>query len=385
MSPPPCRRRRTAHDRRALRSVWGTTATASGALLRANLRFWRTVAPLARRELSAWHARASLIPDAELRGIALEKLRDEDFNAQVAATLATLAPSPQRSRATRAIVAYEVMYDYLDGLTERPSDDHLDSKLTLYRALRDAVSTEQASPHGYYPSGRGDGGYLQALCETTRANFFALPRAQAVASTTATTAGLCAESQARVNAVTAGGSLSGVAAWAVEQSAGSGLGWREWLAGAVASVLGVHALISVASLPSTSASEAKTLSEAYLAVSALSTMLDSLVDRQRDDEAGASSWLLRCYDSDSELTCALTRTSRYAAERVSALPHGAHHLMTMTGVVSYYTSAPTAKEPRTAPIVQRLHSELGATLVPTLAIMRAWRAGKKARPSRAAA
>src|SRR5215212_2244230 len=92
----------------------GSSAAATVALVRANVRFWPSVLPDVRRELRRWDRRAEAIPDPVLRDQALAKLRHERFNTEVAATLATLVPPVRRHAAVEAIVALEVMYDYLD-------------------------------------------------------------------------------------------------------------------------------------------------------------------------------------------------------------------------------------------------------------------------------
>src|SRR5215218_1030654 len=107
--------------------AWGRNAAteATVALVRANARFWPTVFPAVRRELRRWDRRAHTIPDPALRSQALAKLRNERFNAEVAATLATLVAPVRRREVTEAIVALEVMYDYLDGLGEQSVHDPL--------------------------------------------------------------------------------------------------------------------------------------------------------------------------------------------------------------------------------------------------------------------
>src|SRR5580704_2983702 len=71
-------------------------ARAGLALVLANARYWTTVAPQARSELARWRARANQIEDRELRTLALGKLAEEGFAAEVAATLATLTPRRHR-------------------------------------------------------------------------------------------------------------------------------------------------------------------------------------------------------------------------------------------------------------------------------------------------
>jgi tetraprenyl-beta-curcumene synthase len=70
------------------------------------------VAPLVRSELRRWARRAREIPEPRLRALALQRLKEEGFNAEVAATLATLAPRGQRANAAEAMVALELLYDY---------------------------------------------------------------------------------------------------------------------------------------------------------------------------------------------------------------------------------------------------------------------------------
>jgi hypothetical protein len=53
--------------------------------------------------------------------------------------------------------------------------------------------------------------------------------------------------------------------------------------------------------------------------------------------------------------------------------------MTLTGIVAFYASAPQAQKSRARVIFAPVRRELGASLHPALAIMRAWRAAKRAR------
>src|SRR5215207_8853347 len=127
----------------------GTSAATTVALVRANARFWPTVFPDVRRELRRWDRRAQAIPDGALRAQALTKLRHERFNTEVAATLATLVAPVRRRHAVEAIVALEVMYDFLDGLTEQPSPQPLADGRRLYRAFSDATAPTGPLPDYY--------------------------------------------------------------------------------------------------------------------------------------------------------------------------------------------------------------------------------------------
>jgi tetraprenyl-beta-curcumene synthase len=353
-------------------------SSAGVALAVANARYWTGVAPLVRTQLRRWENRACAIPDPALRAIALGKLQAERFNAEVAATLATLAPRPERARAVEAIVALEVMYDYLDGLTEQPATDPLRSGRRLFMAFTDALGGASAPTGDYFrhhPS--DDGGYLTELSATTSAALALLPGWSAVSNAALRSAARCAEAQVRVHAAPRAGAAQ-LQEWATAQAAGTALQWREFMAGAVSSVLAVHALIAAAADIRSTPAQAAAIDSAYLSISALSTMLDSVIDYEQDSASG-DAWYVRHYDSRAALADRIAAVIRDARQQVQTLPNAAHHTITLVGVVAYYTSAQEATQGIAAALTQRVHDELGALMAPTLAVMRAWRGAKRLR------
>jgi tetraprenyl-beta-curcumene synthase len=353
------------------------TARAGIAFARANARYWSTVAPIARAQLRHWTQHAQRIPDPFLRSLATAKLRDEHFNAEVAATLATLAPHANRAAAVQAIVAFEVMYDYLDGLTEQPSSDPLRDGRHLFRSFIDALTPQATFDDDYYKFHRqlDDGGYLQALVDGVRAPLEELPALDAIAETARTVARRCAEAQIRVHGAPHLGATQ-LRCWASHQARDSPLDWREFIAGAVASVLAVHALIAAAADPRTTPEQARAIDTAYLSISALSTMLDSLIDYQHDLATGTPRYLDH-FEDHAALAEQLTHVATEAGRQARALPNAAHHIMTLTGVVAYYTSAPGARSEIAQPLVTRIQRELRPLITPTLAVMRVWRSAKQ--------
>lgn len=350
--------------------------TANAALIRANLRYWPLVKPRVRLQLQRWEDAAGAIPDPELRGLALTKLRGEHFNVQAATTLATLAPRVARRDVIDAIVALQVLYDYLDILGEQPLIDPLRDGERLFEALRDCLSPA-ASPRTYYPVGRpsADGGYLQSLVGAVYASFERLPGRAAVAQSALASAQLCAQAQTRNHAaVTLGAGQA--QQWALSQPAGSGLGWQEFLAGAAGSILAVHALIAAASRPQTTVEQAGAIADLYLYIGAL-TMLDSVVDRPEDTQAGQRGYL-DYYGGDQQLLeLRLRKLVQSVATRAQTTVDGAHHLMTMVGVIAYYGSAPSSASERPNSVASRVGSGLGPVIAPTLALMRCWRIAKR--------
>lgn len=382
-------------------------ARAGLALLVANARYWSTVAPVVRGELRRWESRARAIEDPELRALALEKLRSESFHAEAAAMLATLAPRAHRRDAVEAIVALELLFDYLDGLTERPSDDPLGEGERLFEAYTDAlgVGTEggrtsrndREDPHSKN-SGDGrredqrlqDGGYLEALSSAVAAGLKRLPAAGAIAAVAQRTAARGAQAQTRMHAASQLGTAQ-VEGWARREAQGTDLHWRELLAGAASSVLALHAVIAAAADLGTTPEEAVEIEAAYLSTCVLLTLLDGLIDHDHDTRLGETGGLdgraglggtdglgyIGFYKDRDELSQALTGAAERAARQARALRDGPHHAMTLVGVVAYYTSVPGARSELAAPIVKRLQAQLAPLIHPTLALMRAWRKAKR--------
>jgi len=376
--------------RRAFVGAAGLAALASAslALVRANVRYWTTVAPIVRAQLARWAQAARAIPDPELRALALGKLRDEEFNAQVAATLGTLAPATQRAQVVEALVALQVLYDYVDVLSEQSATGRVGSNSdgrALLAALRDAVTLPSSDDHDpdtnrrdYYSdrSSSDDGGYLQALIETVSSALARLPNAAMIASVVGAAVSRCAEAQILNHDASRSGIVQ-LRQAATAQASGTGLGWQEYLAGATASVLAMHALIVAAADSATTRAQAEELDALYLSIGALS-MLDSLVDHDQDIAAGQLGYV-QYYAEPKELASGLATLARDAVQRARVLPNGAHHIVTLVGIVAYYASAPTANTEFARPLIAPVRRELRPLIAPTLALMRAWRAAKRMR------
>jgi tetraprenyl-beta-curcumene synthase len=336
----------------------------------ASARYWRTVAPVVQHELARWRERAAAIADPELRQLALSKLEEERFNAEAGAMLATLAPRERRNDVVEAIVALQVLFDLLDGLTERPLHDPLADGERLFEAFTRAVSTHPLPP------GRDDD-YLVELSAVVAGALARLPARAAVIEAAAASARRAAHAQIRMHAAPQLGTGQ-LRKWAQAQSHGISMQWRETLAGSASSVLAVHALIAAAADSRSTAAQAQRIEAAYLWVCVVLTLLDGIVDRERDERAGALAYV-GLYDSDAELAQALVGAARRASAQTRSLEHGAHHMMVLTGVVAYYTSAPSAHSEFARPLVTQVHRALAPAIGPALVLLRVWRLGRRRR------
>jgi tetraprenyl-beta-curcumene synthase len=350
------------------------------ALVLANVRYWRTVAPLTRTQLSRWTRHAESIPDATLQDLALTNLREEGFNAQASATLAALAPRRHRRSVVEAIVGLQIIYDYLDSLVELPLVDPLGDGRTLYQALIDAVVLDHDPQGGYYANAlqAEDGGYLEELVHAVREALMRLPKRAVIARASMRAAMRCTEAQVHghANSVLDDAQLM---RWAANHAADTGLQWREFFAGAVSSTLALHALIAAAANPATSREQAHAIDDVYLAISALTTLLDGLIDYKQDILSTGRPGYIRYYEDHSALTEGLRRTIRHATALARDTPDEAYHLMTLTGVVAFYSSAPTASSTFAQPVIEEIRRELRPLITPTLAVMHTWRIAKRLR------
>jgi hypothetical protein len=337
----------------------------------ANVRYWPTVAPVVRRELARWEDPAAAIPDNTLRELAIDKLRFEGFNAEVAATLAVLAPRSVRPEAIRAIVSLEVLFDYLDGRTELPSGDPISESTSLCGAFSSAFATDGQDQ---LPPNTQDGAYVRALSARVKESWLTLPSAPEVAATVQRSAERCTQAQTQVHAAATLGDDT-MEEWARERSLGSGLGWREYLSGSASSVLAVHAVIAAAADPMTTGAQAERIDAAYLAIGGVVTILDSLVDR-REDLARDGPGLIRLFKTTDELADRLGSLTRLARLRAAEAPSGAHHVMTLAGVAAYYMTHPGAQDPLARTVLAKVRKELSPIIWPTLTVMGTWRKAK---------
>jgi tetraprenyl-beta-curcumene synthase len=349
---------------------------AGAALVLANVRYWRTVAPLVRGQLRHWRRRAEAIEDGTLRDIALAKLDEESFNAEAGAMLATFVPANRRAIVVEAIVALQVLFDVLDGLSEQPSPDPLGDGTRLFEIFTAALAETGPSSVG---SSEPDG-YLLDLSRTAAGALARLPARAAVAERARAGAHRAADAQVRVHAVALLGRPQ-LEQWAEAQAQGTGLKWREFAAGSASSVLALHALCAAAADPGTTPARAEMIDAAYLPICALLTLLDGLTDRERDERAGEQSFTA-LFEDPEELSCALVDTAALARRRTGQLEDEARHVMILTAVVAYYASTAGARSDHARPIVNRLQDGLRPLSLPTLVVLRTWRLAKRLRSRR---
>jgi tetraprenyl-beta-curcumene synthase len=354
---------------------WIGTDGALPALAGAARSYWLGVFPDTCREARVWRARAEAIPDPALRRLALRAHGEKHGNLEGAAAFAAFAEPAGRHAAVRAVVAYQTMFDYLDNLSEEPSEDPIANGRRLNGALLRAIAPDEPH-HDYYAHRRRgeDGGYLHALIATCRTALTALP-------SFATISELAREATERVvtyqslNHGDGNGRHDSFERWARDSGkAHARLRW--WETGAAAgSTLDLFALIAAAADPALDLSVARTLGAAYFPwVGALHSLLDSLADRAEDRATGRRG-LIDYYHSPDETADRIATIATEAMRHVGELPGGHRHTLIVAAMTSFYlcdlsmSSSPHAR--LTTPAVLEA---MGRLARPTMLILGARRA-----------
>jgi hypothetical protein len=140
----------------------------------------------------------------------------------------------------------------------------------------------------------------------------------------------------------------------------------------------MHALIATAARADVSEAEAQALDETYIAIGAVITTLDSLVDDARDRHVGEAGYI-RLYDGRREIEARLVALIGEAFVRAGQLRDGAHHAMTLAGVAAYYTTHPGAGDRENRAIRATVRKQLAPAIWPALGVLATWRTAKRAR------
>ena len=334
------------------------------------------IKPGVAREVELWRRRAASIPDAAIRDDALTALSSKRFNAEGAALFAVLAPRRDPSL-LRLLVAFQILLDFLDSLSERPAPDTQDAQadgLQLHLALRDALDPDGpiSDYYRHRPSVR-DGGYVRALVQSCRESCVYLPSYETTRSLALRGAGRCS-----VQGLNHDPDLlrrdQTLEAWAGSAFHDSwGLSWWE-LTAAASSTLGIHALLALAADPTCEKRDAVAVDAAYTPwICAASTMLDSYVDEAVDAAEGTHSYIAH-YPSEEVALQRAHELVSHSLEQAQRLQNGARHALIVSGMVAMYLSAEearTAAKQNTTRALVRAGGSLTRMLVP---IMRAWRA-----------
>lgn len=325
------------------------------------------IVPHAHREIRRWAHIAAGVPDATLRHHAARAIEVDTGNALAIAALAATAPRRLRRRTVELVVAYQVLVDYIDRLNETVCAGQLLRGLRVGVALSSALA-KPGSPIDVDPLG-DDGGYLVSLVAACRERLWSLPSAAAIQQQARIAAARCSQALACTHVAAENGTLADVRRWTAKQKSPGEYSWWELAAGGTSNIA-VTALLAAASDSETTSADAGAVAAAYWPhICVFSTMLDSLVDYERDVVTGEFSFVSH-YAGATAVREGLIRAACLSLAAAASLRHSRIHTMIVCGVASYY-AASAAQGSLASSITPSLLAFLGPVTVPIALTLRA--------------
>lgn len=328
--------------------------------------------PAVAREERGWRALAAEIPDRPIREDALSALREKRGQTDGAAMFATL-PRARNRNLLRLLVAYQIIWDFLDSVSERGAGAGQTNGRQLHLALIDALDPSRPlSDYYLYNPWRKDGGYLQTLVNVCRESCAALPCYERVRD-------LVVEEARRAQVLAINHDLDPsrrdtmLEGWAHREFPhGHEASWFE-LSGASSAGLSIFALLALASEPTCSESEiARTRSAYFPWVSSLAAMLDSYVDQADDAASGDHSYIAHYPTPEAAIEHVCLMVHRCLSD-VRSLQSGEKHILIVTSMAAMYLSKESALTPAMRASTNRIRDCGGSLTRILLPILRLWR------------
>ncbi len=377
-----CRRapsvRRTSRPKPALYHERLDPAPLSGrqlhALLAAVARELTWGLPVVSREVRCWRGVAAHIPPGPLREDAFDALSRKRGQSDGAA-LFSILPRARNRYYLRLLVAYQIIWDYLDNVSERGAYVGIANGRQLHLALVDALNPGGPIRDYYRHSPwREDGGYLRALVETCRDCCTRLPSYGRVRE-------LVLHDARRAQVLALNHDLdprrrdAALRAWARQEfPGGHQASWFE-LTGAASAGLAAFALLALACEPSCTDSEIIRTHAAYFPwASAVACMLDSYADQVEDAANDAHSYIAH-YPTPELAVSQTCRLVRRCLCELHTLQNGETHVLIACSMVALYLSKDCTRMPTMQSWSTSLVHAGGSLTQVLLPLLRLWRAG----------
>lgn len=323
-------------------------------------------------EVRRWRGYALRIPDETIRKDALYALTHKRTHAHGAALFWTL-PRRRNLQLLRLLVAYELIWDLLDNLSERAAAVGQTDGRQLHLAIAEAI--DPAGPiSDYYAQHpwREDGGYLQGLVEACRRGCAALPSYARVRELALRDARL-AQVLSLNHDPDPPRRDAALERWVAAELPGEHeASWWE-LSGAASAPLTIQALLALAAEPACTDREIARTHAAYFPwLSAATTMLDSYADQAEDIANGDHSYIGHYPDGESAMR-GIRRLVLRSVSEARALRDGPKHAVIAAAMVAMYLSKDSARTPTMLLGTHGLVNAGGSLTRLLLPILRAWR------------
>jgi tetraprenyl-beta-curcumene synthase len=321
-----------------------------------------------------WRAYAQAIPDEPIRADALYVLDHKRTHIYGAALFATL-PGRRSRELVRLLVAYELIWDFLDNLNERAAAVGTVNGRQLHLAIREAIDLgAPISDYYRHHPWRRDGGYLRALVERCREACRTLP-SYALVHDLVVHEARRAQVLALNHAPNPSERDAELRRWVAGEYTEPETRQDNWweLSGAASAPLTIHALLALASEPHCSQSEVARVYAAYCPwLSATTTMLDSYVDQCEDADNGDHSYVAHYPDPESAVRSIRMLIQTSVAE-ARALRHGCRHAVVAASMIAMYLSKDSARTPQLRAGTSAFIRAGGSLTRLLLPILRLWR------------
>jgi tetraprenyl-beta-curcumene synthase len=289
------------------------------------------------------------------------------------AALFCILPRTRDPLLLRLLVAYEIIWDFLDSVNEHGAGEGLANGRQLHLALRDALDPgARLSDYYRHHPWRADGGYLHALVRTCQGVCRQLPSYAAVRP-------LLTQETHRAQVLAINHDLdpaqrdAALRRWAQQEfPTEQETSWYE-LSGAASASLTVHALLALAAKPRLDEAEIRRVHLAYFPwISGTTTMLDSYVDQVEDRLSGDHSYVAHYPGAEAAMQRIAALVQRSLAE-ASSLPDGERHIVIVACMVAMYLSKDSARTAAMRRDTRQLAAAAGPLATILLPILRLWR------------
>jgi tetraprenyl-beta-curcumene synthase len=326
--------------------------------------------PAVAREVHRWRGLAREIPDTPIREDALSALGDKRGQTDGAA-LFSILPHARNAALLRLLVAYQIIWDFLDSAHERAADRANGRQLHL--ALIDGLDPKRPISDYYrHHPWHDDGGYLRALVTVCRESCTQLPSYERVRP-------LLAREAARAQVLSINHDLdprardTALQAWASDEfPTGHEAAWFE-LCGAASAGLTIFALLALASEPACSDQEITRTYRTYCPwTSAAATMLDSYVDQIEDIISGDHIYISH-YPTPELAIHHIRLLVRRCLHHAGSLNNGEKHILIASSMIGLYLSKDSARTPALRDTTRHIAHSGGSLTRVLLPILRLWR------------
>jgi tetraprenyl-beta-curcumene synthase len=328
--------------------------------------------PVVSREVRVWRTVASGIPDAQVRTNALSSLARKRGHTDGAALFGIL-PRGRSVNLLRLLVAYEIMWDFLDSANESGAAAGQANGKQLHLALIEALDPGRPISDYYrYHPWREDGGYLRALVNVCREGCELLPSYAHVRALVVREAGR-AQVLAMNHDLDPACRDASLREWAgAEFPDGHEATWFE-LTGAASASLTIHVLLALSAEAGGTELELASAQRAYFPwISAATTMLDSYVDQAEDEVNGDHSYVAH-YCTSAYAARRIRRLVGRCFEETGALPDAERHALIVACMVAMYLSKDSAHTGAMRETTMSLVNAGGSLTRLLLPILRLWR------------